>query len=68
MLSQKTRSFLKDMLFVSVCFAVLSGAYFGFAVAERYRALTQAYLRQAAQIEQILSNAQGVPNAQESKP
>jgi hypothetical protein len=68
MLSQKTRSFLKDMLFVSVCFAVLSGAYFGFALVERYRALTQAYLRQAAQIEQILSNSQGVPNAQESKP
>lgn len=66
MLSEKAGKFLKDVLLVAGVFAVLSGSYFGFAVAERYRALTNAYLAQSEGLIQLI-NSQGAPrNAEES--
>lgn len=53
-MSEKARSFFRDILLVGVVFAVLSGAYVGFAYAERYRALTEAYLAQSEQLMSIL--------------
>ncbi len=47
---------MKDVLLVGSVFGVLSGAYVGFAYAERYRALTRAYLYQADQLATILNN------------
>ncbi len=55
-MSEKARSFFKDILLVGVVFAALSGAYVGFAYAERYRALTQAYVLQADELLKILQN------------
>lgn len=54
-MSEKARSFFKDILLVGGVFAVLSGAYIGFAYAERYRALTRAYIVQSEQIAEILN-------------
>ena len=54
MLSDKAKSLLKDVLVVSSLFATLSGAYLGFAVAERYRALTQAHIAQSQEILRVL--------------
>lgn len=53
-LSQAGKSVVKDILMVSLVFAALTGAYLGFAVAERYRALTAAYLVQSQQIMEII--------------
>ena len=53
-MSEKARSFFKDVLLVGGVFAVLSGAYVGFAYAERYRALTSAYIVQSEQLIGIL--------------
>ena len=55
MLSQKARGIAKDFLLVSLVFLALSGAYYTFAVAERFRALTTAYLVQAEQLIVILN-------------
>ena len=55
-MSEKARSFFKDILLVGMVFAVLSGAYVGFAYAERWRALTRAYITQSEQIATILRN------------
>jgi len=55
MLSQKARDWLKDVLRIVLVFAAMSGAYYGLVVAERYRALTQAYLVQAEALIQILN-------------
>ena len=54
-MSEKARSFFKDILLVGVVFAALSGAYVGFAYAERYRALTAAYIAQSQQLITILN-------------
>ena len=54
-MSEKARSFFKDILLVAGVFAALSGAYVGLAYAERYRALTGAYLAQSEQLISILS-------------
>lgn len=67
MLSQRARTFIKDVLLVGAVFAALSGAYFGFAVAERYRALTGAYIAQSEQLISILQQNQGVPNAEDQQ-
>lgn len=67
MLSQKTRSFLKDVLLVAAVFATMTGTYFGFAVTERYRTLTKAYIVQSEYLVNILKN-QGATNGQESQP
>jgi capsular polysaccharide biosynthesis protein len=58
MLQEKTRGFIKDVLLVSAVFATLSGAYLTFAVAERYRALTRAYIAQSEQLIQVLQQSQ----------
>lgn len=55
MLSQKARGLVKDVLFMSLVAAAMSGFYLGFAYAERYRALTQAYLVQSEALIQILN-------------
>ena len=60
-MSEKARSFFKDILLVAGVFAVLSGAYVGFAYAERYRALTGAYLAQSEQLISILNAQQAAP-------
>jgi len=68
MLSQKARGLLKDVLLVGLVFAAMSGAYLGFGYAERYRALTQAYLAQSEALIQILNQqaeAAQAPNAGE---
>ena len=49
-MSEKARSFFKDVLLVGGMFAALSGAYIGFAYAERYRALTGAHIVQSEQL------------------
>ncbi|KKL13642.1 hypothetical protein LCGC14_2523730 [marine sediment metagenome] len=54
-MSEKARSFFKDVLLVAGVFTVLSGAYVGFAYAERYRALTGAYIAQSEKLMSILS-------------
>ena len=54
-MSDKARSFFKDVLLVAGVFAALSGAYIGFAYAERYRALTGAYLAQSEKLISILN-------------
>jgi hypothetical protein len=59
MLSEKARQTAKDVLFVSLIFAAISGAYIGIAVAERYRALTRAYIVQSEQILEILQQQSG---------
>ncbi len=64
-MSEKARSFFKDVLLVGGVFAALSGAYLGLAVAERYRALTSAYIAQSEQLISILQ--QQVPEASEAK-
>ncbi len=64
-MSEKARSFFRDVLLVGVVFAALSGAYVGFAYAERYRALTGAYIAQSEQLISILQ--QQVPEASEAK-
>ena len=68
MLSQKARSIAKDFLLVSLVFAALSGAYYTFAVTERFRALTAAYITQSEQLIVILNqqaNPAPQPNAGE---
>jgi capsular polysaccharide biosynthesis protein len=67
LLSDKFKSLVKDVLLVSLVFVSISGAYYGFAVAERYRALTQAYIAQSEQLIKVLQN-QGSGNAQETQP
>ena len=57
-MSEKARSFFKDVLLVGGVFAALSGAYLGFAYAERYRALTGAYIAQSEQLIGILNQQQ----------
>ena len=59
-MSEKARSFFKDILLVGGVFAVLSGAYVGFAYAERYRALTGAYIMQSEQLISILERQEPV--------
>ena len=54
-MSEKARSFFKDILLVAGVFAALSGAYVGFAYAERYRALTGAYIAQSERLISILN-------------
>ena len=54
-MSEKARSFFKDILLVAGVFAALSGAYVGFAYAERYRALTGAYIAQSERLMSILN-------------
>jgi hypothetical protein len=68
MLSVKARAILKDVLLVGAVFAVISGAYFGLAVAERYRALTQAYIAQSQQLIQILERENGKAQASAGEP
>ena len=63
-MSEKARSFFKDVLLVAGVFAALSGAYVGFAYAERYRALTGAYIAQSEQLISMLK--QQTERAQES--
>jgi len=58
-MSDKLKSILKDVLLVGSVFAVLSGSYYGFAVAERYRALTRAYIVQSEQLISILNQQVG---------
>ena len=69
MLSQKARSLLKDVLLVSLVFTALSGAYYGFAQAERLRAATKAHMIQDEALILILNQqaqkAQPAPNAGE---
>ncbi len=62
-MSEKARSLFKDILLVGGVFAALSGAYVGFAYAERYRALTQAYMAQSEKLISILN--QQSPQVQE---
>ncbi len=62
-MSEKARSFFKDFLLVGGVFAVLSGAYVGFAVAERYRALTEAYIVTSERLIVILNHQ--APQVQE---
>ncbi len=64
-MSEKARSFFRDVLLVGVVFAALSGAYVGFAYAERYRALTAAYIVQSEQLITILNKQ--TPVVQEGK-
>ena len=54
MLSGRFKEILKDILLVGAVFAILSGSYVGFAYAERYRALTNAYIAQSEQLISIL--------------
>ena len=62
MLSQKARTITKDVLLVSMVFLALSGAYYTFAVAERFRALSAAYIVQSEQLITILNQqAQKAP-------
>ena len=63
-MSEKARSFFKDVLLVIGAFAALSGAYVGFAYAERYRALTSAYIVQSEKLIGILNQQ----NAQVQEP
>lgn len=65
MLSEKFKSALKDVLLVAGVFALLSGAYYSFAVAERYRALTRAYIAQSEQLIEVLQQNRRVPNVDE---
>ena len=65
MLSQKARDWLKDVLRITLVFAAISGAYLGFGYAERYRALTRAYLVQSEALIQILNNQVPQPDAGE---
>ena len=67
MLSGRFVSLLKDVLLVSAVFAALSGAYLGLAVAERYRALTQAYIAQSEQIIKVIQGSQSNVD-EEAKP
>lgn len=60
MLSGRFKAILTDVLLVGGVFAVLSGAYVGFAYAERYRALTGAYIAQSERLISIL-NKQAEP-------
>lgn len=55
MLSEKFRQTLKDALLVALVFGVITGAYVGFAYAERYRGLTAAYLAQSEALLEILN-------------
>jgi hypothetical protein len=54
-MSGRLKTILQDVLLVGGVFAVLSGAYVGFAYAERYRALTAAYMTQSEQLIAILN-------------
>jgi len=63
-MSAQLKAILKDVLLVGSVFAVLSGAYLGFAVAERYRALTAAYIAQSNELIQILQQNQRSANVQ----
>lgn len=63
-MSDKLRQILKDSLLVAAVFAAISGAYIGFAYAERYRALTAAYIKQSEQIIAILQRQTPPENPQ----
>ena len=65
MLSGRFKAVLKDVLLVSSVFALLTGSYFGFAVVERYRALTRAYIAQSEQLIEVLQKNRRVPNVDE---
>lgn len=64
-MSAKLKSILKDTLLVGAVFAVLSGAYIGFAYAERYRALTQAHIAQSNELIKILQQQNAPQNGQQ---
>jgi hypothetical protein len=68
-MSTKLKTVLKDVLLVGSVFAVISGSYLGFAVAERYRVLTHAYIIQSERLMEILNaqNTQGGPSAQDQQ-
>jgi len=53
-MSEQARRILKDVAILGVLLAALSSAYYMFVIAERYRALTQAYITQSQQILVIL--------------
>ena len=53
-MSEQARRILKDVAILGVLLAALSSAYYMFVIAERYRALTQAYIQQSQQILVIL--------------
>lgn len=63
-MSEKARSFFRDVLLVGGIFAVLSGAYAGFAFAERYRALTEAYIVTSEQLIGILNRQMPQPEGE----
>lgn len=54
MLSDKARRSIKDFLVIAFVFLFISGAYLGFAVAERYRAFTALHIAQSQEIIKIL--------------
>ncbi len=64
MLSGRFKAILKDVLLVSSVFALLTGSYYGFAVAERYRALTRAYIAQSEQLIEVLQQNRSKPNVE----
>ncbi len=64
-MSEKARSFFKDILLVGGVFAVLTGAYIGFAYAERYRALTEAYIVTSERLIVILNHQAPVVQEEE---
>ena len=69
MLSGRFKAILKDVLLVSAVFALLTGSYYGFAVIERYRALTRAYIAQSEQLIDILQQNRRIPDVnEEAKP
>jgi hypothetical protein len=52
------RERLKDALLVTAVFALISGAYFGFAVTERYRGFTKAHLEQTEALLELIQSQQ----------
>jgi hypothetical protein len=65
-MSARLKALLKDALLVSAVFATISGTYIGFAYAERYRALTAAYIAQSQEIIRILQQNAPVNNGNQS--
>ena len=67
-MSEQARRILKDVAILGVLLAALSSAYYMFVIAERYRALTQAYITQSQQILVILqqqAEREGPPEQEE---
>lgn len=56
MLSERVKAIFKEALIVSSVLATVAVFYYGFAVVERYRAMTKAHIEQSQALLELIYN------------